>query len=226
MCAPSRQYILLVFSLSLSLSLPLSISWWPSLLSSHYAHVRTQHDLNQFISIYYLPTCIYLNTYRHSNFTSQAKKKNRLIYSTDTELHQWSSASLNKGHCIEYKTEKNIRRFTHKIITINAYMYACVHKKDHIQVLSFSHQLDACRPIIFFLCRHAIILSLSLINEQINICVCVLFVSLHSESESAVLCCIFDSYLFDSEEKEKEKKKNSYIMTVNICNSHNNNSTF
>jgi hypothetical protein len=38
-------------------------------------HVRKQHDLNQFISIYYLPTCIYLNIYRHSSFTSQAKKK-------------------------------------------------------------------------------------------------------------------------------------------------------
>jgi len=145
--------------------------------------------------------------------------KNRLIYSTNTELHHLSPASLKiRGYYVENKSKKKyMRSSTHKPIAINTYgcvMY--IHKKNHIfETLSFSHQLNVCRFIIFSL-PTPLLFSLSLINAQINICVCVLLVSVHSENESAVLCYTLDSHLVYNGGRKKKEKKRMYLSCLSI----------
>ncbi len=104
-----------------------------------------------------------------------------------------------------------MRSSTHKPIAINTYGYIMyIHKKNYIfETLSFSHQLNVCRFIIFSL-PTPLLFSLSLINAQINICVCVLLVSVHSENESAVLCYTLDSHLVYNGGR-KRKRKREYI---------------
>ena len=90
-----RRYLIFLFflfvSLSLSPSLPIclvrvfndSYQYLDDLRSYHRtAHVHTQHDLNQFISIYYrtltsssLLRCSYLNIYRKSFYKRSEEKK-------------------------------------------------------------------------------------------------------------------------------------------------------
>jgi hypothetical protein len=75
-CTITTVYFFSFFLFSFSTSLFYYYQYHDDLRSYHHTtFVHTQHDLNQFISIYYLSTYLYLNIYRHSHLTSQKKKK-------------------------------------------------------------------------------------------------------------------------------------------------------
>ncbi len=87
----------------------------------------------------------------------------------------------------------------------------CIYTQERSYTLcSFVLSSAECLSFYYFsLYRHPTVLSL--INAQINICVCVLFISLHSESESAVLCSTLDSHLVESKERKRKRKKKECI---------------
>lgn len=143
--------------------------------------------------------------------------KNRLIYSTNTELYHWSSASLrirSLTYKIKVQKKKTYKNF-YSQNDCDQYIwlcYICTQERPYMPSSFVLSSAECLSFYYFFLYRHSYCsFSLSLINAQINICVCVLFVSLHSESESAVLYDTLDSHLVDNKErKEREKRECIY----------------
>ena len=137
MCIITPQSISSRFSPFLSLApgslLQRLISSWPSLLSPH---VRTA---TRFESIHFnlLPGCLpaffYLNIHRHRRLTSQAKrrgekkrnrtetktttKKNRLMYSPNTSLYQYSSVFIEREELLRRESNRSMCMCTHTRIS-------------------------------------------------------------------------------------------------------------
>jgi hypothetical protein len=112
---------------------------------------------------------------------------------------------------------------------INTYGYVIyVHRKDHIcQVLSFFHQLNVCPFIIFFYTDTPTVLSLSLSSTRkltyVFACCSFLCIARVNQLFYTIRLILIWSTI---KKEKKEKKENAYIVLINICCSHNNNSEF
>ena len=241
-CIITPQSVSSRFSLSLSL-LALCynrlISSWPSLLSSHYARSHSNTVwINSFQSITCLPACLPLSKHisTPSSYKSSEKrknrrepitatKKNRLMYSPNTSLYQYSSVFIEYEELLRRESNRSmcVRTHTH---TTRENLYSrnvrspCMSTRERGAMAKNSFILRSAGWLSLdysFVRRHATVLSpLSLINTQINICVSVRCICLASERARISWFVLHTRFSSDRQRREREERRGKERNSLHV----------